>query len=369
VAVVGGHGLYYNYEYNDWRAQRDPSNGMTEDFVTPYYARDLSAKLVSEGWASVAKARTNDSTLHVPSGQQWWRVGARYWLKNTLPAETGIWNSLPNATHVLRERDEDIRSRPLFANHVGAAAAINIHTNAAGPTVRGTRVIYHPGRVQDQQLAANMLCYMKESIRSTTSYADWEVSPMPSGEEGYGENTWAQMPSVIVEVGFHTNAQDALALQNSTFRTAAVNGMAKAWHLHSQGIGCLPLKVTNIPPIQVTQNVPINWTVHYEGYPKFPLTVTTKFKTCPAGWNCAQQSNRITTETSSPLTMQWRCSVTGTVAATTFQVESVITDSDGVKSAPVAHTVTCSPPAAGAKAAATDSHGVVPAVVVTHQGE
>ncbi|NYF35366.1 hypothetical protein [Stenotrophomonas sp. JAI102] len=39
VALAGGHGLYFNYQYNDWRAQRHPSNGITEDFITPYVAR------------------------------------------------------------------------------------------------------------------------------------------------------------------------------------------------------------------------------------------------------------------------------------------------------------------------------------------
>lgn len=38
IVVSGGHGIYYNHQYKDWRAQRDPSNGITEDFVTPSYA-------------------------------------------------------------------------------------------------------------------------------------------------------------------------------------------------------------------------------------------------------------------------------------------------------------------------------------------
>jgi hypothetical protein len=340
---------------------------MVEDFVTPYYQRDLAEKLTDEGWSSVAKARTNESTLHQPSGQPWWKVSARYWLEKTYPQEPGIWHSLPNATGNLRERDEDIRSRPLLANFVGAAAAINIHTNGDdnSTATRGTKVFYYPGRVEDQQLASNVLCYMKEAVHSVGNYATWKFDDNPVSVSNKGEITLAQVPAIIVELGFHTNPEDALAMQDDIFRGKAVNGMAKGWHLYSQGIGCKPLKITSIPPIQVTQNVPIDWTVNFEGHPKFPLTVTTAFKTCPSGWNCSQQTNRIYSETESPLKMKWRCNVTGTVAAATFQVESVITDDDGVRTAPQEHTVTCSPPS-GAKALSSATDLSAPMVEVSY---
>jgi len=49
VSLAGGHGLYFHYQYNDWRAQCDPSNGITEDFITPYFARDLATRLSGQG--------------------------------------------------------------------------------------------------------------------------------------------------------------------------------------------------------------------------------------------------------------------------------------------------------------------------------
>lgn len=355
VAVAGGHGLYFNYKYNDWRAQRDPHNGMIEDFVTPYYQRDLAAKLTDEGWATVAKARTNETTLHTPSGQQWWRVSARYWLQKTLPQETGIWNSMPNSSDAMRERDQDIRSRPYHANYVGAAAAINIHTDGDenSPNTRGTRAYFYTGRAEDQQLASNVLCYMKESIRSIGNYSDWSFVDTPFGVTNKGEITFAQVPSIIVEVGFHTNPQDALALQDDIFRSAAVNGMAKGWHLHSQGVGCQPLKITNIPALQVTQNIPANWPVHFEGHPKFPLKVVGTFKTCPAGWTCSQFTKNVYSETTSPINLTWDCTVSGSTnpGVSTFELETFIIDDDNVRTTPFAHTVVCSPPTASSAAA------------------
>jgi hypothetical protein len=41
VVVAAGHGIYYNHGFKDWPAQRDPSNGITEDFITPGYATEL----------------------------------------------------------------------------------------------------------------------------------------------------------------------------------------------------------------------------------------------------------------------------------------------------------------------------------------
>lgn len=339
---------------------------MTEDFVTPYFSRDLSAKLIDEGWASVAKARTNDVAIHPSSGRQWWQISARYWLQQTLPQETSIWNSLPNATHSLRERDEDIRSRPLFANHVGAAAAINLHTDAStSPTTRGTRVYYHTGRVADQELASNVLCYMKEAIQSVGNYSNWSVAGTPVGVTDKGENTHAQVPSIIVELGFHTNAEDALALQNDYFREAAVNGIAKGWHLNSQGVGCEPLKITSIPPLEATQNVEADWTVHFEGHPKFPLKVVGVFKTCPSGWTCSQFTKNVYSETTSPIHLTWNCGVSGSEnpGVSTFQLETLLIDDDGVRAAPVAHTVVCSPPSSATAARASDKKASATATV------
>lgn len=65
-------------------------------------------------------------------------MAARYNLQEILPGQPEIWNSLPTATHDLREYDEDIRSRPLYANHLNATGLISVHTNGfeSDPRVR-----------------------------------------------------------------------------------------------------------------------------------------------------------------------------------------------------------------------------------------
>lgn len=342
VALAGGHGLYFNYQYNDWRAQRDPSNGVTEDFITPYFARDLATQLTSQG-ATVYRARTNETHLHAPTGQQWWRVAARYYLASILPAETGIWNSLPSATHSLRERDEDIRSRPLYANHVGADYAVHLHTNAAtgpgGASVRGTRGYYQTGRITDAELATNILCRMKQTIRSVVGYEDWDVAENPV-PENLGENRLAAMPSVVIELGFHTNSADAQALQSTTFRNAAVKGIERGISDHHSGTPCLDFLVTQIPTFSAPVGTPMDMLVHFEGAPRFPVTLRTRVVTCPQPWTCGPTALTYNAQQDSPIKRTFKC--TGTPAQTGhFTYVAWLTDASGIKTPELEYSYSC----------------------------
>ena len=80
---------------------------------------------------------------------------------------------------------------------------------------------------------------MKEIINSDEAYAQWDVDTVPRVEDK-GENRVAEFPSTIIEVGFHTNALDAAALQNEKFRLLASKGMAKGLKLYKEGMACTP---------------------------------------------------------------------------------------------------------------------------------
>ncbi|MDR6991709.1 N-acetylmuramoyl-L-alanine amidase [Luteimonas sp. 3794] len=339
VALAGGHGLYFNYQYNDWRAQRDPSNNMTEDFVTPYFARDLATQLTSRG-ATVYKARTNETPIHVPSGQQWWRVAARYYLESILPAERGIWNSLPSATHSLREYDEDIRSRPLYANHVGADYAIHLHTDAASPHVRGTRGYYHTGRSTDAELVSSILCRMKQTIQSTSGYETWSIANDPIPMNNKGENRLAAMPSAIIELGFHTNAADAQALQSSTFRNAAVRGIERGISDHHADAPCSDFLITHIPAFSAPVGTPMDMLVHFEDAPRFPVTLRTRVVTCPQPWTCGPTALTYNAQQDSPIKRTFKC--TGTPAQTGhFTYVAWLTDASGIKTPELEYSYSC----------------------------
>lgn len=188
VVVDGGHGVYWNYKFNDWRAQRDPLNGITEDYLTPELARTLKTYLSADSGISALLTRSDFVNLHPEANVEEWKMASRYYLKTMLPERKDIWNSLPTATHNLRERDEDLRSRPKYANHLGADYLIHLHADATDSvTVRGTRVYVQPGRPVDEALGSSILCSMKEIIRADPDYSEWRVADAPM-QADKGEN-------------------------------------------------------------------------------------------------------------------------------------------------------------------------------------
>ncbi len=345
VVTSAGHGFYRHYGSacgQPWCPQRDPANGITEDFITPSYATALSNWLIARSEATTHRTRSTATNTHVPSGQPWWKVAARYHLKQLYPDNPEIWHSLPNDQTDLREYNEDIRSRPLFANHIGANAIFHLHTNAGAANATGTRALYYVGDTADQQLANSILCYMKELIHARQPYQNWTV-PDQAADGNHGENRLATMPSVIVEVGFHTNPGDAAALQDPVFRTAAMKGVEKGYRLHTEGEPCQPFKIDSIPDVSGPQNTPIPVNVHYEGFPEFPVKLKVDVVSCPSGWTCTGGELTIEDETPSPLQYTWTCNVSEPQPAATFGLRTRLTDVDQVKASPVEHNVTCTP--------------------------
>jgi N-acetylmuramoyl-L-alanine amidase len=253
--------------------------------------------------------------------------------------------SLPNAEDNLRERDEDIRSRPLYANHIGADSLIHLHSNASeNATSRGARVYIQADRATDYAVASSILCSMREIIQAQAAYATFPVAAAPH-VENLGENRLASMPSVIVETAFHTNPTDALALQDPVFRTAAMKGVEKGYRLHREGRACETLRITSIPANSGPHNTYIPINVYFEGNPQFPVRFDTVTIACPSGgWTCRNYSTSIANPAPSPLTFSVRCVAPNTKPSATFGVRTVMVDADGVKSASFDHTYTCTRP-------------------------
>lgn len=340
VVVSAGHGIYYHYGFNDWRAQRDPSNGITEDFITPGYATELHNLLVQRSDASVYLARSIGTHSHAPSDEAWWKLGARYFLQEAYPQVRGLWLSYPKSTDALRERNDDIMSRPKYANYLGANTLIHLHTNAADPSATGTRAIYHAGRAADQKLANNILCYMKELIRAKDIYAGYTVPVEAEARNNLAENSRADMPSVIVEVGFHTNLNDALALQDPVLRTASMKGVEKGYRLNSEGkTACEPFKIESIPSASGPHNSSFTLAFNYRGYPQFPIKAKMENVNCPIGSTCTGGEVTYETKIPSPLSATFSCSGDG--PPRTSKWRTILTDGDEVKTTPVEYSVTC----------------------------
>ncbi|NJC43826.1 UNVERIFIED_ORG: hypothetical protein FHT06_001065 [Xanthomonas campestris] len=183
---------------------------------------------------------------------------------------------------------------------------------------------------------------MKEVIQANSKYADWTVDTVPRGVGNKGENTLARLPATIIEVGFHTNVADAAALQDAIFRTLAGKGIAKGIDLNKDGKTCSTFKIESIPTVTGPIGTPFDYKINYSGNPTFPVVMHFETVKCASGWTCGS-GTRTTSSGSSPLTYQISCTGSNTTPGT-FVARRWLVDADGIKTAPVEHTYTCTPP-------------------------
>ena len=236
VFVAASHGYYLHHGFGDWRLQRPYVNGMVEDLLTPVFADALARQLALQGRTSLL-ARSTHLEVHPGSGQPWWQMASRYHAQALYPQRPEIWQSYADRTSPLRDYNDDIRSRPLLANAHGARALIHLHTNAAASAdARGMMAFVQPGRAEDRCLGHVLLCAVRAGLQATQAYASYRVRVVPM-EGNYGENRLAAAPSVLLEMGFHTNVDDARALQDPVFQAAVASALAQGHVAFLAGAG------------------------------------------------------------------------------------------------------------------------------------
>jgi hypothetical protein len=236
---------------------------------------------------------------------------------------------------------QDIRSRALYANFIGADAIAHIHTNASAPSASGSRIIVHPGRPGDFKLAQLALCSMKEAIHSDAQYAGYQVPLNPSVERGKGENTFAKVPSMIVEVGFHTNVSDAKALQEPQFHKLAMRGVAKGMRLFREGASCAPFVVKPVEPMTAVVGRDLRMPIAVSGNPVFPVNLISTRLNCPEGRSCSPTVKSVFSKKEADAYrfshLCWRGDDSKPSAQ--FRVEAK--DFDGLRTPPVTYQVKC----------------------------
>ena len=341
VVISAGHGWYRNYNPSiGWTLQRDPYNGMTEDLITPFHALDLETWLITRSQAETHFVRSQSSDIYAPPNAEWWQVAARYHLQQVYPNNPEIWNSMPRLRANDREMDEDIRSRPLFANHIAADTLISLHTNGSPDTsVRGAEVWTQTLRAPDRALGNSILCYMKEIVQAQDDYTTYPVRTA-ANTGNKGENRVATMRAAIVEIGYHTNAIDAAALQDPVFREAAMKGVEKGYRLYEQGQPCKPFKITSIAAASANHSTSVPVKVDYEGFPEFSVKAKIEITSCPDS-TCHGGELIIPAATASPLTWNFGCNSSTSSPTKTIGVRTTLTDVDGVVTNSVDSTVTC----------------------------
>jgi N-acetylmuramoyl-L-alanine amidase len=287
IVVAAGHGAYFHKKFR-WITQRDWVNGILEDEITTVFTKELSFFTERNGADPIRIRGVDTGLVHQPSGKPWNMVAARYILESWRPSNPEIWNSKPESTKAQREMDQDIRSRPLYANFIGADAVAHIHTNAGVPAATGTRILVHPGRPRDANLARLALCGMKEAIHSDPRYANYVIPSEPMIKGGKGENSLAKVPSIIVEVGFHSNAGDANLLQDPNFQKLSMRGLAKGMRLYREGASCAPFIVKSAEPMTAVVGRDFRMPINITGNPVYPVHLISTQLNCPDGKKCSQ---------------------------------------------------------------------------------
>jgi len=347
AVVSASHGLYRRHPELDWRFQRPLINNIREDEITPAHGNTLESLLQDRSRMTVRRARSRDLSDHPEAAQPWWKMSARYHLKALYPEETDIWNSLPGSNEKDREIKQDIRARPKFANFIKADALISLHTNGSdNSSVRGVEVYYHEDRPKNKALADSMLCYMQEIVSAQEGYGEFPFR-RPAKAGRHGENRIGLMPSVIVEIAYHSNPEDALALQDPAFRTAAMKGVEKGYRLWREGKGCTPLALQRVTDIALPPHTVGDVEVHFEGHPRFPVTMEITSLDCPQGSTCDGGQEVRRKPQDSPLTFEIECGRGDHTRTSLWQ--TVLRDDDGVASKPVKHRLTCTGPAAASQ--------------------
>lgn len=375
VVVNPGHGQYFHYGSQAWEFQRPVYAGSTdvrEDTLMPSYSTDLTSLLINRGYdhvTTVANTRDVLNTQTDPaSGRQWRQLASRYSLARWYPdMASTMWGMFPNGIAPdrvnLREYDDDIRARPEYANHLGAETLISLHTNGSdNPDIRGAQAYAQETRPESWRLAESVLCYMKEKINAVPAYASYQVDRNPRNSN-HGENTRADMTSILLELGFHTNTEDSAALRNSTFRIAAMKGVEKGYRMYALGKPCETLAITSIPHTSGAFFTYFRENVHFSGTPQLPLRLSVQYTGCPTGWNCSPYTvtfRTIGVDGESPLYYSHRCTAPSSTPSATFSIRSVITDADGVKSAPFDSTYSCTNPVAGTLARSSEHRPTEP---------
>jgi N-acetylmuramoyl-L-alanine amidase len=232
IMLSPGHGITKTDEGN-WGFQRPQPDGFSvfvlEDDSNIRLAKAVKKELEAAG-AVVLSTRELFVDTKGESGLPVWREATRHHLER-LGVNSGIWDSRGFSLRGDCSLAKDIRARPLYANLERADVLLNLHSNAGQPLARGTQVFF-PTRhflraatpdlpKQSQCLAKNLALEIPKNIRLEQAWADAEVN----GSSQYGENGFALMPSVILEVAFHTNVLDGRALRSSRFRAALAKGV------------------------------------------------------------------------------------------------------------------------------------------------
>lgn len=230
LAVSPGHGYYQNAA-GAWVLQRGYWQGIVEDFVNHDFITLLRDELAATGAEVLPTRQLDRAAGNGESGFPRWQEAARYHVK-ALGAPATVWNE-PGFDHL----SQDIRCRPLWANHVGADLLVSLHNNGGGGT--GTETLYDTSNgfgSESKRLADAVHGRIIAAIRRDY-LASWADRRVQGFNGSYGENRLATRPAILIEVAFMDRpTPDNAAMQDERFRALVARAIREGVQDYLDGL-------------------------------------------------------------------------------------------------------------------------------------
>lgn len=201
IVIDPGHGGPYS---------NANANGLREKTVNLRVARALRDALVARGYR-VVMTRYSDRAVERRDIPTWrYRRSTGTWSLSR-DGRTGLYPSYPA---------DDLQARVDIANRLGADLFISVHANGArSRRARGYETFASPRDAFGRRLApvVQREVVLRTGLRDRRAkLADFYVL------------RWSDMPAILVETGFITNASDARRLSSPAFRRRVARAIASA---------------------------------------------------------------------------------------------------------------------------------------------
>ncbi len=200
IVVDAGHGGEYSNTGVD---------GIRENDINLAIAKKLRKELTSRGYR-VIMTRTSKKKVAeglIPNWRWNGEAGRLWWFGDEkTPDESAALNR------------SDLQARVDIANEANADVFVSIHNNASkDPAMRGTETFAYRGDEPGKALATSVV----EAIGARSG-----IPARGSAGSGLYVCRWTNMPAVLVEGAYFTNAEDAKQLKSGRFQQSLAEGIA-----------------------------------------------------------------------------------------------------------------------------------------------
>lgn len=180
------------------------------------------------GLGSIVRGGTTSNQLR-------WKEAARYWAQYA-GAPSSVWDSVSTG----QDNDDDVSTRPRFAEWRTADAFVSLHTNAGGGA--GTETYIYNGGATPGSSSLSQAVHT-QLIADLTSA--WNAAWVDRGQKqaNFGEvRHLATMPGILIELAFHDTpgSLDHSSLHHPRFRYLAARAIARGVLRHFAPLAPFP---------------------------------------------------------------------------------------------------------------------------------